>query len=74
MHNFPLFVGQPLKVTIVFGIANMAKYIDNLVKFVMDALETVVYGNDCMVIGLVAMKRHIPVDGFTLIQVEPFAG
>ena len=71
---FPFYGHHPITIRFVFGVANMARDIDNLLKFVMDALETVVYGNDRMVVGLVAVKRHTPVDGFTLIQVEPFAG
>ena len=53
IHSFPLFEAQPIKITIVFAITNMAKDIDNLLKFVMDALQTVVYVNDRMVVKVV---------------------
>jgi Holliday junction resolvase RusA-like endonuclease len=54
----------------------MAKDTDNLLKFVMDALQTIiVYATkDHMVLKVIDKKHHTPVDGFAPIQVEPYAG
>jgi Holliday junction resolvase RusA-like endonuclease len=46
--DFPFFQGEDrkFKFTATFGLSNMAKDVDNLLKFLMDGLESVVYVND----------------------------
>jgi Holliday junction resolvase RusA-like endonuclease len=71
IHDFPLF-GVPLKYIIVFGVSNPEKDVDNLLKFVMDALETVIYANDNKVrkVDMEANFAPLP-DQFISIQAEP---
>jgi Holliday junction resolvase RusA-like endonuclease len=72
LSDFPLFMVQPLKVSVVFNVANMGKDIDNLLKFVMDTLQKLVYNNDRSVHFIECVKHHSPADGSTSIKVEPF--
>ncbi len=66
---FPLFVGRPLKLTVVFGIKIQTKDIYNLMKVIMDALQKVVYANDVAVMKQEVDKRHVE-NGFTKLKVE----
>ena len=77
ISGFPLYGGQgddtTIQITVVFPITNMAKDIDNLLKFVLDTLQTVIYANDRLVMKVVAEKRHFPQGqgGYTTIRVVP---
>ena len=54
---FPLFdSGEKLKVTATFHVFDTRKDIDNLVKFLLDSLETIALKNDNMVYWLVGKK------------------
>ena len=69
----PPFEGQPLKLTIVFGTSNKAKDTDNLLKFIMDALQKVVYADYQMVHKLVVEKQKIQAPhGFTKVKTEAY--
>lgn len=69
--HFPFFAGQNLHIKVHFYIHNQAKDVDNLLKFVMDALETVVYENDRVICE--ATLKKVPVeksDEFTRIEIQ----
>jgi Holliday junction resolvase RusA-like endonuclease len=70
--KFPIFKDVELKVTVVFHISNWLMDVDNLLKFVMDALEKIVYINDKCVNKIEAEKVLDPEHGFTTITVEVF--
>ena len=56
---FPLFEnGTKLKVMATFHVFDSSKDVDNLAKFLLDALEKVVFKNDNMVVLLVATKTR----------------
>ena len=56
---FPLFEnGTKLKVMATFHVFHSSKDVDNLAKFLLDALEKVVFKNDNMVVLLVATKTR----------------
>ena len=69
---FPLYApGDAINITIVFATSNMAKDLDNLLKFVFDALQGVVYGNDRRILSVRAEKVQVQAgQGFTSIQVN----
>ena len=69
--TYPLFQ-VALKIQVTFHISNMAKDVDNLLKFVLDALQTIVYNDDRSVQKITAEKHHSPDRGYTTIAVEPF--
>lgn len=55
--SFPLFENDmKLKVTATFHVFNARKDVDNLVKFLLDSMEDIVYNNDNMVYLVVAKK------------------
>jgi Holliday junction resolvase RusA-like endonuclease len=55
--TFPLFENDvKLKVTVTFHVTDMRKDIDNLLKFMLNALATVMYNNDNMICSVVATK------------------
>jgi Holliday junction resolvase RusA-like endonuclease len=55
--TFPLFENDvKLKVTVTFHVMDMRKDIDNLLKFLLDALAKVMYNNDNMICSVVATK------------------
>jgi hypothetical protein len=58
IHASPLFVvGQPIKSILVFGVAtSMAEDIDNLLKFLLNALYKIVYANNHMMQKVVLVK------------------
>jgi Holliday junction resolvase RusA-like endonuclease len=54
---FPLFKNDvKLKVTVTFRVTDMQIDIDNLLKFLLDALTTVMYNNNNMINLVVATK------------------
>jgi Holliday junction resolvase RusA-like endonuclease len=69
--NFPFFPDGHLHLKVLFFVHNQAKDLDNLTKFVMDALETVVYTNDRDIweahIKKVAVGKP---DEFTRIEIQ----
>jgi Holliday junction resolvase RusA-like endonuclease len=68
----PIFLGKALKLSVLFYVENDTKDVDNLRKFVSDALEMVVYSNNKSVYDVRAHK--IPVnkmeDKTTLLEVK----
>ena len=72
LGTYPVFSGElsEVRITVVFHVNNMLKDVDNLLKFVLDALETIVYANDRTVLQIVADKHYSPGHGFTTIAVE----
>jgi Holliday junction resolvase RusA-like endonuclease len=62
--QYPFFQDDDVKLTIVFHVHNMNKDVDNLLKFVLDALRGVVYIDDRSILKVVAEKRH-DLHGFT---------
>ena len=66
---FPIFTGV-LEITFHFHVSNMRKDVDNMFKFVLDALNTSVYRDDRGVHKIVATKHHSPDHGYTTISVE----
>jgi Holliday junction resolvase RusA-like endonuclease len=68
---FPFFPRRNLHLKVLFFIHNQAKDLDNLLKFVMDALEKVVFGNDRVIweatIKTVAVEKS---DEFTRIEIQ----
>ena len=55
--TMPLFLEKiKLKVTVTFYVVNKTKDIDNMLKFLMDAFQTIIYPNDNMVYEVVAKK------------------
>ena len=55
--TFPLFEnGVKLKVTATFHVVDTRKDIDNLLKFLLDALAPVMYNNDNVIYSVVAKK------------------
>ena len=69
--TFPLFSRYTkIKVVATCYIQNLAKDVDNLLKFVQDALESVVYTNDCMIFESCIKKVHIGrADQFTKLEI-----
>jgi Holliday junction resolvase RusA-like endonuclease len=68
--TFPLFDdGVKLKVTATFHVVDMRKDIDNLLKFLLDALASVVYNNDNAIDFVVAKKVATNVE-YTKFMVE----
>jgi Holliday junction resolvase RusA-like endonuclease len=69
----PLFKGQQsLEVTVEFWVKNDLKDVDNLFKFVLDALEKVVYHNDRFIRIIHAHKHHVAAAAkeLTTIRIE----
>jgi Holliday junction resolvase RusA-like endonuclease len=57
--TFPLFDdGVKLKVTCTFHVFDTRKDIDNMVKFLLDCLQSVLFKNDDMIYFIVAKKIH----------------
>ena len=55
--TFPIFADRvKVKVKVTFHVINVQKDIDNLLKFLMDALQSIFYNNDNMVYCVVATK------------------
>ena len=61
--RFPVFTTQllpfKLKVTVTFHIMNLAKDINNMVKFLLDAMQGLIYSNDKVIYKIVAEKKQI---------------
>jgi Holliday junction resolvase RusA-like endonuclease len=72
--DFPFFERRVLKLNVTFGLSNNAKDVDNLLKFVMDALESVVYDNDAWIVDVHAKKTTVLIaqqyTSFELEEVE----
>jgi hypothetical protein len=54
--DFPLFVGANLTMNVPFSMMNTSKDLDNLLKFILDALQMVVFCNDKF---LYEIGRHL---------------
>ena len=46
-----------LKLTVTFYINNLAKDVDNLLKFVMDGMQGIIYANDRAVFQVLTEKK-----------------
>jgi hypothetical protein len=57
--DFPLFVGVDLSFRVSFYVKNMRKDKEKLVKFVTDALESVVYLNREMIVHIKARRYRV---------------
>lgn len=69
----PLFTTY-LDLTIKFGVSDMSKDLDNMMKFIMDVLEDAnIYGNDRAVLKLRAEKM-LSSSGFTHVELSPISG
>ena len=69
--DFPFFQGRKLKLTVTFALTNQAKDVDNLLKFVMDACEKVLYKNNALIWEAAEKKITVAsAEQFTQIQVE----
>ena len=68
--NIPIFQGTHLKVKCVFGVKRDNKDIDNLLKFILDVLQEIVYENDKCVTKI-EMEKKVSEDPFSTISVEP---
>jgi Holliday junction resolvase RusA-like endonuclease len=74
--TFPFFPPDArLKLTASFGLSNLAKDVDNLTKYLMDGLETVLYANDNMIFDQHGTKRPMRIDQqFSEFTVELWDG
>jgi Holliday junction resolvase RusA-like endonuclease len=74
VHNFPIFPDQralKLGMSVVFYVHNMNKDIDNLLKFVLDALQGAICANDRVIWEVTAKKVHVANnDQFTQLVIE----
>jgi Holliday junction resolvase RusA-like endonuclease len=74
LRNFPIFPDQSdlkLGMSVVFYVHNMNKDIDNLLKFVLDALQGAIYANDRVIWEVTVKKVHIVSnDQFTQLVIE----
>jgi Holliday junction resolvase RusA-like endonuclease len=68
--RFPFFSNKELKVVVTFYLINRRKDVDNLLKFILDALQTVAYKNDCWIFDIRAKKKAVPSLEGTTIEVE----
>jgi Holliday junction resolvase RusA-like endonuclease len=57
--KLPFFVNKELKVVVTLYVRNRCKDVENLLKFVSDTLETVVYKNDCCIFNVHAKKKAV---------------
>jgi Holliday junction resolvase RusA-like endonuclease len=57
--DFPCFVGKKLKFEVSFYFMNVSEDVDNLLKFVLDALEMVLYSNDKFIFDIHACKARV---------------
>ena len=60
--DFPVVQQRQVKVTADFYVANGRKDIDNLLKFIMDAIKSVVYSDDRWVFQVSARKHSVARD------------
>jgi Holliday junction resolvase RusA-like endonuclease len=67
--HFPLFLEERVKIKVTFFVTNAGKDIDNLLKFVMDALQGVIYPNDRMVFQAL-VKKEVVEEGQESTQIE----
>jgi Holliday junction resolvase RusA-like endonuclease len=68
--GFPFFVNKELKVVVTFFVKNRRKDVDNLLKFILDALQTVAYKNDCCIFDVHAKKKAVTLEEGTTIEIE----
>jgi Holliday junction resolvase RusA-like endonuclease len=67
--ELPLLLAS-VKVHVTFGVHNMNKDLDNMIKFILDTLQFAkIFGNDRLVYKIVAEKVLATTTGFTNIEV-----
>jgi Holliday junction resolvase RusA-like endonuclease len=66
---------KKISIKVVILVNNVAKDIDNLLKFVLDILKSVIYANDRVVWAVVPEKWHgVKSDQKTTIEIEELVG
>jgi hypothetical protein len=70
--DFPCFVGKKLKFEVSFYVINVSKDVDNLLKFILDTLEMVLYSNDKFIFDICTRKACVyhAGDEETIIEVK----
>ncbi|CAJ1955446.1 unnamed protein product [Cylindrotheca closterium] len=67
--GLPLFL-SPVMVRLTFGVRNISKDLDNMIKFILGTLQfATIFGNDRIVCKIVAEKVLATATGFTNIEV-----
>lgn len=56
-QNASFFKGEQLEVVLTFSVKNMRRDLDNMLKPVLDALQGIVFKNDCQIVRLICMKQ-----------------
>ena len=71
IHSYPMFSsGTPLEVKVIFHVSNMRKDVDNLLKFVLDAMQGLVYVDDATIVHISATKIRCAIgEQKTIVQV-----
>lgn len=71
--EYPLFpTPVELKLTVTFYVTNNLKDNDNLLKFLLDAIQTILYSNDRQVVKIDSEKICVKAGGYTVFVVEPW--
>ncbi|WP_416861587.1 RusA family crossover junction endodeoxyribonuclease [Helicobacter ganmani] len=52
------FKGEQLEVALTFSVKNMRRDLDNMLKPVLDALQGIVFKNDCQIMRLTCIKKE----------------
>ena len=70
----PIFVREKVALNIVFHVTNIRKDVDNMLKYILDVLQGVVYHNDAAVFKVTAAKIHCrnKKDQKTTMEIESF--
>ncbi|CAJ1953780.1 unnamed protein product [Cylindrotheca closterium] len=69
LGGLPLF-SSLVMVRLTFGVRNMSKDLDNMIKFILDTLQfATIFGNDRLICKIVAEKVLATATGFTNIEV-----
>lgn len=51
------FSGEQLEVVLTFGVKNMRRDLDNMLKPTLDSLQRYIFKNDCQIVRLVCEKQ-----------------
>ena len=66
----PIFRTQAVRLSVVFRVNNMHKDVDNMLKFIFDVLQGVLYTDDRKVHHVTAEKVASVAEGTTIIATE----